>query len=110
MSDIMSQLQGLDTRFQVDPVSIDLEAPIPTRFVSDDEDYTTDDEEYDSEDSLDLELTRINAQLQWEESLLQLKTLLNIVIFPIIGKAVGRKMAGFSMYYPLRSYFEMAWY
>ncbi|CCH44998.1 hypothetical protein BN7_4577 [Wickerhamomyces ciferrii] len=54
--------------------------------------------EYDSDDSLDDELKLINAQLQWEESLDQLKTLAGWVILPLIGKMLGRRFAGISEY------------
>lgn len=58
----------------------------------DDDSYS----DYDSDDSLDDELKLINAQLQWEESLNQLKTLVGFVILPLIGKMLGRKFAGIS--------------
>lgn len=48
----------------------------------------------DSDDSLDSDLAYINAQLQWEESVNQLKGLVALVILPLIGKVIGRRMAG----------------
>lgn len=98
MSGIVDQLESMDLSFSAEAARIDLNAPIQQNFVQDGDYYTTDDEDgddYDSEDSLDHELQLINAQLQWEESLSQIKLLLNIVILPVIGKALGRKMAGF---------------
>lgn len=66
-------------------------------------DYEDEDDEsdYDSDDSLDDELKLINAQLQWEESLEQLKTLVGIVILPLIGKMLGRRFAGFGKLIPI---------
>lgn len=80
-----------DASILADPISI------ATMDVEGDEGYTSSSEyEYDTDDSLEHELALINAQLQWEESVSQLKLLLNIVILPVIGKAIGRKLAGFS--------------
>lgn len=74
---------------------------LPPELQDDYEDYEDgdeDDSDYDSDDSLDDELKLINAQLQWEESLEQLKTLVGIVILPLIGKMLGRRFAGFGEY------------
>lgn len=89
MSEIADQLRGFHS--PVDTIVHDLP-------LVEDIEYMTD-EEYDSDDSLDHELALINAQLQWEESLSQLKLLLNIVILPILGKALGRRLAGFRKYH-----------
>jgi hypothetical protein len=66
-----------------------------TPFNIDDYDYETD----DSDESLDEELKLINAQLQWEESLMQVEKLVGWVILPLVGKLLGRRTAGLSKCY-----------
>lgn len=42
----------------------------------------------DSEYSMDL-----SAQEQWEESMKQIQGLINFIIFPLIGRILGRKVS-----------------
>ncbi|KAG2732564.1 hypothetical protein G9P44_004981 [Scheffersomyces stipitis] len=51
---------------------------------STEEEYEDDDSEY----SYDL-----TAQEQWEESIKQIKGLINFIIFPLIGKVAGRRFS-----------------
>ncbi|CAI5755717.1 unnamed protein product [Candida verbasci] len=52
-----------------------------------DEDYTSDD--YD--DDYDQQL--LSAQQQWDESMKQIQSLLSFVVFPLIGKLLGRRFS-----------------
>ncbi|KAI3404005.2 hypothetical protein KGF56_003164 [Candida oxycetoniae] len=59
-------------------------------------------EDYDSDyTSLDIVSTvsssqyQISAQEQWEESMKQIQTLLSLIIFPLIGKLLGRRTSKF---------------
>ncbi|CAK7894286.1 mitochondrial import protein 2 [[Candida] anglica] len=54
-------------------------------------DYDSEDYEYDSDDSSSYDA--LSAQQQWEESVKQITGLVNMVIFPLIGKLLGRRMA-----------------
>ncbi|KAH3672187.1 hypothetical protein WICMUC_004416 [Wickerhamomyces mucosus] len=69
----------------------------------DDSDYYDEDYDYtyDDYDSSDDETELRNAQLQWEESLSQLKTLVGFVILPLIGKVLGRRFAGYGKFHIL---------
>lgn len=54
-------------------------------------DDTSDDEyDYDYETDSNYEL---DAQQQWEESLRQIEGLFSMLLFPLIGKALGRKFS-----------------
>ncbi|KAI5950904.1 hypothetical protein KGF54_003978 [Candida jiufengensis] len=57
-----------------------------------DSDYNSTEDEIgsDSEDSY-----KLTAQEQWDESLKQITLLLSLVIFPLIGKLLGRRMSKF---------------
>lgn len=102
MSELVDELMNRDRVF-VPQEGIDTPysgAPGGAFDYDNDEDYDDDDDDsdYDTDDSLDDELKLINAQLQWEESLEQLKTLVGFVILPLIGKMLGRRVAGFGEY------------
>ncbi|KAH3681344.1 hypothetical protein WICPIJ_007697 [Wickerhamomyces pijperi] len=56
-------------------------------------DYTS--SEYDTDDEIEHSINLKNAQLQWEQSVQQIKTLVGLVILPLIGKVLGRRVAGF---------------
>ncbi|CDK24259.1 unnamed protein product [Kuraishia capsulata CBS 1993] len=53
----------------------------------------TDEEDYDSDYTYDSDIVTRDAQAEWEENLVQLKTLLNFVLLPVIGKVLGRRFA-----------------
>lgn len=56
-----------------------------------DVDYLTDtDSGYFDDSSSEYELT---AQEQWEESLKQVNNLINFIIFPLVGKVIGRRFS-----------------
>lgn len=44
----------------------------------------------------DYQYRRLYAEQQWQESLQQITQLLNFVILPLVGKVIGRKVAGYS--------------
>ncbi|CAH2448813.1 Hypothetical protein PP7435_CHR2-2661 [Komagataella phaffii CBS 7435] len=48
--------------------------------------------EYSYDSDLVHEVYR-DAQKEWEESMIQLTTLLNFVLIPIIGRVIGRRFA-----------------
>lgn len=48
------------------------------------------DEDYESDDTDELKLS---PQEQWEESLKQINSLVSFVIFPLIGKILGRRFS-----------------
>jgi hypothetical protein len=53
--------------------------------------YTSDDEydyDYETDSNFDLD-----AQQQWEESITQIEGLFSMLLFPLIGKALGRKFS-----------------
>lgn len=55
--------------------------------------YTEDtDLEYESDSDCDSEYA-FSAQQQWEESIQQVKGLVNYVFFPLLGKLIGRRTA-----------------
>lgn len=94
-SDVFVAQEGLDQPY---------DGSLPTH--QEQEEQVLDEEysDYDTDDSLDDELKLINAQLQWEESLDQLKTLVGFVILPLIGKMLGRRFAGFREYISMEFY------
>lgn len=47
--------------------------------------------DYDSD--YDSEYTELTAQEQWEESLEQINGLMNWIIFPLVGKVLGRRVS-----------------
>ena len=51
------------------------------------------DSSYASEDVSDSEYDALTAQQQWEQSAAQLKALVEHVLFPLIGKVLGRRCA-----------------
>lgn len=53
-------------------------------------DYHSDDSYSSDYSSSEYELT---AQEQWEESLRQISSLMNLIIFPLVGKIVGRRVS-----------------
>lgn len=52
--------------------------------------------EAEAEDHEDYHYRRLYAEQQWQESLQQITQLLNFVILPLVGKVIGRKVAGYS--------------
>lgn len=65
--------------------------PIQQDLGETDSDYLTDSDSYYYDDSgSEYELT---AQEQWEESLKQINNLINLIIFPLIGKVIGRRFS-----------------
>lgn len=52
------------------------------------EEYTSDDEDYEYDS-----LAELSAQQQWEQSVDQITKLFSQVVFPLIGKALGRKFS-----------------
>ncbi|ODV93982.1 hypothetical protein PACTADRAFT_4875 [Pachysolen tannophilus NRRL Y-2460] len=48
----------------------------------------------ESEYTIDSDMVK-TAQQQWEESLIQVKTLINFVLLPIIGRFLGRRFSKF---------------
>lgn len=55
-------------------------------------DTFTSDEEYDYDYETDSNY-ELDAQQQWEESLTQIEGLFSMLLFPLIGKALGRKFS-----------------
>lgn len=69
----------------------ELNIPIQQDLGETDSDYLTDSDSYYYDDSgSEYELT---AQEQWEESLKQINNLINLIIFPLIGKVIGRRFS-----------------
>ncbi|KAK6460310.1 hypothetical protein DFJ63DRAFT_248423 [Scheffersomyces coipomensis] len=68
-------------------------AEIPT----DNEDYYDDDDEDDADDSdyssSEEDEYQLSAQEHWEESINQVKLLVNQIMFPVIGKILGRRFS-----------------
>lgn len=59
--------------------------------------YSSDIEDSDEEGSVvsyDSDFLKTSAQQQWENSLVQLSTLLNFVIIPLVGRMIGRRFSG----------------
>lgn len=50
--------------------------------------YDTSDDEYEYDHSLEL-----TPQEQWDESMKQLENLFTFVVFPLIGKVLGRRFS-----------------
>ncbi|AET39347.1 Mim2p Ecym_4284 [Eremothecium cymbalariae DBVPG len=55
------------------------------------EDYGYDMDEFDS---INYSEELLNAQWQWEQSLEQLKQVVNWLVLPLVGKLLGRRAAG----------------
>ena len=69
----------------------ELNIPIQQDLGETDSDYLTDSDSFYYDDSgSEYELT---AQEQWEESLKQINNLINLIIFPLIGKVIGRRFS-----------------
>jgi len=56
-------------------------------------DYTTDDDEYEYDYDYESDYYDLSAQQQWEESLHQLEGLFSMVLFPLVGKVLGRRFS-----------------
>lgn len=67
LSEIIQSLDTYDTDTDIDYVS---------------------DSEYDTDDSYTL-----TAQEQWDESLRQINGLVNLLVFPLLGKVLGRRFS-----------------
>lgn len=63
-----------------------------------DAEYVYEDEDDDDEDDDSDEEYVDDLELQWQESMNQLKGLLSFVILPLVGRMVGRKVANLSMF------------
>lgn len=64
--------------------------------LTDDDAYLDFDSEYAAsgdESSLILEYDALSAQAQWEESMNQIQMVLGLVLFPLIGKLLGRRFS-----------------
>ncbi|ODV78200.1 uncharacterized protein CANTADRAFT_299083 [Suhomyces tanzawaensis NRRL Y-17324] len=58
----------------------------------DDDDYDYDDDDYDDDYESDSDDSfHLTAQEQWEESMKQIEGLISFVIFPLVGKVLGRR-------------------
>mmetsp|Transcript_5043 Transcript_5043/g.5607 ORF Transcript_5043/g.5607 Transcript_5043/m.5607 type:complete len:85 (+) Transcript_5043:5667-5921(+) len=69
----------------------ELNIPIHHDLDETDSDYLTDsDSQYYDDSSSEYELT---AQEQWEESLKQINNFINLIIFPLLGKVIGRRFS-----------------
>ncbi|CUM46102.1 uncharacterized protein AC631_01406 [Debaryomyces fabryi] len=69
----------------------ELNIPIHHGLDETDSDYLTDsDSQYYDDSGSEYDLT---AQEQWEESLKQVNNLINLIIFPLIGKVIGRRFS-----------------
>lgn len=98
MAEITDQLDGIldGVRTQIDQqMEVESEGPLEELFEEDEESYDYD-SDYETDSSLDEELQLINAQLQWEESLVQLQKLFSFIVLPLLGKLIGRRFAGYS--------------
>jgi len=64
--------------------------------ITDDDAYLDYDSDYASssgDDSLLLEYDALSAQQQWEESMNQIQMVLGLVLFPLVGKLLGRRFS-----------------
>ncbi|KAG7700520.1 hypothetical protein KL951_000635 [Ogataea haglerorum] len=62
--------------------------------------HDRDDQEFESSDgssdyTYETDLVYHDPQKEWEENLVQLKTLVNFVLLPVIGKVLGRRFANY---------------
>lgn len=57
------------------------------------DEYVTTDEEYTDDYESDSESFELSAQEHWEESMKQVEGLLSFIIFPLIGKVLGRRFS-----------------
>ncbi|KAK6456363.1 uncharacterized protein RJT20DRAFT_141015 [Scheffersomyces xylosifermentans] len=84
MSQALSQTQSQLDRLQ---------AIINYPDANEDDYMTTTEDEYE-DDEIDSEFSyELTAQEQWEESLKQINGLVNFIIFPMIGKVLGRRFS-----------------
>lgn len=85
-------MSSLSDQIQLADLSEPSEQPSPEyeyEYEYSSSEYGSDDE--DDDQSIDLR----NAQLQWEQSVEQIRTLVGLVILPLLGKVLGRRFAGF---------------
>lgn len=69
----------------------EINIPVQNDLNETDSDYLTDsDSQYYDDSGSEYELS---AQEQWEESLKQINNLINFIIFPLIGKVIGRRFS-----------------
>lgn len=71
---------------------VDLKKSPLISFVMTDYEYSDSDYETDSEWTSEDEL-QLSPQQHWEESVKQITSLVNLVIFPLLGKVLGRRMS-----------------
>lgn len=79
----MSQLEQLRNIIQGD-----VSSSLDNEYITTDDEYSDDD--YESESEYSYEMT---AQQHWEESMKQVEGLLSFIIFPILGKVLGRRFS-----------------
>jgi hypothetical protein len=79
----MSQLEQLRNIIQGD-----VSSSLDNEYITTDDEYSDDD--YESENEYSYEMT---AQQHWEESMKQVEGLLSFIIFPILGKVLGRRFS-----------------
>ncbi|AMD18940.1 HBR039Wp [Eremothecium sinecaudum] len=99
LESVLSQLHGqdnhleddLDTSNSAQTPSLDFTRSTDSEFDSYTDGYDEDEEEYDS---LSYTEELLNAQYQWEQSLEQLKQVVNWLLLPLMGRFLGRRMAG----------------
>lgn len=57
------------------------------------EQMTENEDETSTQYTYSTDVFRKTTQEEWEENLIQIKTLLNFVILPVLGKVLGRKFS-----------------